>query len=69
MSSSIIINFDLVEKVSINTKSNTAQIDLCSGKKLMLSHQELKDFLNMLSAYQELIKQQLLSYTEKEDHL
>jgi len=52
----------MVETVNINTKSNIAQVNLCSGKKLTLSHQELKDFLNMLSVYNEQDTQQLLSH-------
>ncbi len=65
-SSSIIINFDLVETVNINTKSNTAQINLASNKQIILTNKELSEFLNMLSVYNEQITQQLLSYVIEE---
>ena len=65
-SSSIIINLDLVETVNINTKSNTAQINLASNKEVILTHKELSDFLNMLSVYNDQITQQLLSYITEE---
>ena len=65
-SSSIIVNLDLVETVNINTKSNTAQINLASSKKLILTQQELSDFLNMLSVYNEQVTQKLLSYINEQ---
>ena len=62
---SIIINLDLVETVQINTERNTAQVNLCSGKKLSLNPQEISDFLNMLSVYNEQVTQKLLSFIEE----